>query len=97
MITPKQRKYLKSLAQHLQPKIIIGKNSLTDTVFKQIDDTLKANELVKIKILSNNLDDHDEIVQEVLETLSAEFVSHLGSKFVIYRQSKEKLIEFPKL
>lgn len=95
MISPKQRKFLKSMANTLEPKIIIGKNGLSDNLYKQIHDTLNANELVKIKILNNNLDDHDEMIQKILEKLSAEFVSHVGSKFVIYRESKEKIIELP--
>ncbi|MDO4779201.1 MAG: YhbY family RNA-binding protein [Tissierellia bacterium] len=95
MITSKQRSYLKSLANTMQPKVIIGKNSLTETVLKQIDDTLKAGELVKIKILNNNLDDHNEIVQTILKELNCEFVSHLGSKFVVYRESEDKLIQLP--
>lgn len=95
MINPKQRKFLKSMANTLEPKIIIGKNGLSDNLYKQIHDTLNANELVKIKILNNNLDDHDEMIQKILEKLSAEFVSHVGSKFVIYRESKEKIIKLP--
>lgn len=95
MINPKQRKYLKSLANTLEPKVIIGKNGISDNLIKQIHDTLNANELVKIKILNNNLDDQDELVQTILEKLSADFVSHVGSKFVIYRESKEKIIKLP--
>lgn len=96
MISPKQRKHLKSLANTLEPKINIGKNSITDNVISQIDQILEANELVKIKVLNNNLDDQEELVQILLEKLNAEFVSHLGSKITIYRQSKDKIIEFPK-
>lgn len=95
MINSKQRKYLKSLANTMDVKIIIGKNGVTDNLIKQIHDTLNANELVKLKILNNNLDDHDEIIQTIIDKLSAEYVSHLGNKFVIYRESKEKVIELP--
>lgn len=96
MINSRQRSYLKSLANTMEVKIIIGKNGITDNLIKQIHDTLNANELVKIKILKNNLFDDKETIQEILEKLSADFVSHMGSKFVIYRQSKEKIIPLPK-
>ena len=96
MINSRQRSYLKSLANTMEVKIIIGKNGITDNLIKQIHDTLNANELVKIKILKNNLFDDKETVQEILEKLSADFVSHMGSKFVIYRQSKVKIITLPK-
>lgn len=95
MINSKQRKFLKSLANTMEPKIIIGKNGITENLLTQISDTLDANELVKIKILKNNLFDDEETVQQILEKLNCEFVSHMGSKFVIYRQSKEKIIELP--
>ena len=95
MINSKQRKHLKSLANTLDPKVIIGKNGITENLLTQIDDTLEANELVKIKILNNNLDDHNDLIQEILKELNAEFVSHLGNKFVIYRQSEDKIITLP--
>lgn len=77
----------------MDAKVIIGKNGITDNLIKQIHETLNANELVKIKILNNNLDDHNEMIQYILEKLSAHFVSHMGNKFVIYRESKEKKIQ----
>lgn len=95
MINSKQRKYLKSLANTMDPKVIIGKNGITENLLTQIDDTLEANELVKIKILNNNLDDHNYLIQDILNKLNAEFVSHLGNKFVIYRQSEDKIITLP--
>lgn len=95
MINSKQRKYLKSLANRLDTKIIIGKNGISENLLTQIEDTLDANELVKIKILKNNLFDDKETIDEIIEKLNAEFVSHMGSKFVIYRQSKDKIIELP--
>lgn len=89
MISGKQRSYLKSLAHDLKPIINIGKNSLTDEVIEAIDEALEKRELIKIKILNNNLDDNDEIVDEVIERLDCEFVSRLGNIFTIYRESKK--------
>ena len=89
MISGKERSYLKSLAHDLKPIVNIGKNSLTDEVITSIDEALEKRELIKIKILNNNLDDNDEIVDEVIENLNCEFVSHLGNIFTIYRESKK--------
>lgn len=88
MLTGKQRSYLKSLAHDLKPIINIGKNSLTKEVLDAIDDALEKRELIKIKILNNNLDDNKEIIDETIKKLGCEFVSHLGNIFTIYRQSK---------
>lgn len=87
MITGKQRAYLKQEAHDFKPIINIGKNSLSDKLIDAIDEALEARELIKIKILNNNLDDDEEIIQTILEKLNCEFISHLGSIFTIYRKN----------
>lgn len=92
MITGKQRAYLKQLAHDEKPIINIGKNSISDELINAIDEAIEKRELIKIKILNNNLDDANYIIETILEKLNAEFVSHIGNIFTIYRQSKEKKI-----
>lgn len=89
MITGKQRAKLKSESHDFKPVINIGKNSLTEETIKAIDEALEARELIKIKVLNNNLDDQDEIVETLLNELKAEFVNHLGSIITIYRKNDE--------
>ncbi|WP_100065080.1 ribosome assembly RNA-binding protein YhbY [Miniphocaeibacter massiliensis] len=96
MINPKQRAYLKGLAHDMEPLLLIGKGGISENTLKQLDDLLKKRELIKVKILNNNLDDKNEIVETILDNLNAEFVQIIGSKFVVYRESKEKKIELPK-
>jgi len=95
MLTGKQRSYLKSLANTLKSTVIIGKNGLTENVFKQMDDQLTANELIKITVLDTNELSANEMVKDLLEDLDAEFVSQLGSKIVLYRESEDKVITLP--
>ena len=89
MLTGKERAMLKSESHDYKPVVNIGKFSLTDEVIKSIEEALDARELIKIKILNNNLDNPDDILQSILEKTGAEFVNHLGSIFTIYRKSKE--------
>ncbi|MDO5047378.1 MAG: ribosome assembly RNA-binding protein YhbY [Anaerococcus sp.] len=89
MLTGKQRARLKQEAHDFKPIINIGKNSITDDLVKAIDEALEARELIKVKILQNNLDDQEEIIDTLIERLNAEFISHLGSIFTIYRKSEE--------
>lgn len=89
MLTGKERAMLKSESHDYKPVVNIGKFSLTDEVIKSIEEALDARELIKIKILNNNLDNPDDILQTILEKTGAEFVNHLGSIFTIYRKSKE--------
>lgn len=95
MLRGKDRSYLKSLANNLDPLIQIGKFGLSESLFDQLDKSLEDHELVKIKVLKNSPVEAKEIVQEILEKTGAEFVQQIGSKLTIYRQSKEnKKIEF---
>jgi RNA-binding protein len=96
MLTGKQRSYLKSLANGLDSIMQIGKGGITENVLKQIDDALEARELIKINILNNSMLKTKDTANEIAESVGAEFVQSIGNKFVLYRESKEKLINIPK-
>lgn len=96
MINTKQRAYLKGIGHKLEPVLIIGKGGVTENTLKQLDDLLNKREIVKIKVLNNNLDDKDEIIKKILDNLDAEFIQFIGSKLTIYRESDEKIIKLPK-
>lgn len=93
MINAKERAKLKSISHDYKPVINIGKNSITDEVIRAIDEALSSRELIKIKILNNNLDDQDEILENILTSLNADFVNHLGSIITIYRKSDDNKFE----
>jgi len=96
LISGKQRSYLKSLANKLEPIFQVGKNGVTDNFIKQLDEALEAREIIKINVLNNSLLNAKDVAIEVTEKLDAEFVQSIGNKFVLYRESKEnKKIELP--
>ncbi len=85
----KQRAYLKSLANTLNPLLQVGKNGISDSFIKQLDKSLEDHELVKINVLNNSPDEAKDIIGEILEATGSEFVQQLGNKLTIYRESKE--------
>lgn len=89
MLTGKQRARLKAESHDYKPVVNIGKFSLTDDVIKATEEALEARELIKIKILNNNLDDPNEILSELLKRLDAEFVNHVGNIITIYRKNDD--------
>lgn len=89
MINSKQRAYLKGLANKLNPSLQIGKEGLTENILKELDIQLEQKELIKISVLENSPVLVDEIVEDILSSTKAEFVQKIGSKLVIYRESKE--------
>jgi len=96
MITGKQRSYLRRLANGIEPIFQIGKGGITENVIKQFDEALEARELVKATVLKNALAGTRDICEEIAEATGAEIVQVIGSKFVLYRESKNnKAIELP--
>lgn len=89
MINSKQRAYLKGLANKINPSLQVGKEGLTENIIKELEVQLEHKELVKISVLENSPVFVDEIVEEILEKTQGEFVQKIGSKLVIYKESKE--------
>lgn len=89
MLTGKQRSYLKSLANGLEPIFQIGKGGLSDNVIKQFRDALEARELVKATVLKNAMSETRDVCEEIAKAVDAEIVQIIGSKFVLYKESKE--------
>ena len=97
MITGRQRSFLKSMANKIDPIFQVGKNGITETFIRQVDDALEAREIIKIKVLNNSMLDAKEVANEVAQQTQSEFVQSIGNKFVIYRESEEnKKIDLPK-
>lgn len=97
MITGKQRAYLKSIANTMDPLFQIGKNGVTENFVEQVKEALEAREIIKIKVLNNSLLDPTEVAREITEKADAEFVQSIGSKIVLYKESQEnKKIELPR-
>lgn len=97
MIKGKQRSYLKSLANTMNPIMQIGKGGVSETVLDQIDDLLEARELIKISILNNAGLEAKEVALEVCKQLGAEYVQSMGNKIVLYRRSEDNhKIELPR-
>ncbi len=89
MLSSKQRSFLKGLANTIPPILQVGKGGLGDNLIKQFDDALEARELVKANVLKNSMDDARTICEEIAQSVNAEVVQVIGSKFVLYRESKK--------
>ena len=89
MLKGKQKRYLRSLAHHLDPIFQVGKGGVNDNMIKQINEALEARELIKVSVLKNNLDDVEEIAENIVGGTSAELVQIIGHTIVLYKESKE--------
>lgn len=89
MLTSKQRAYLRALANGVPTIFQIGKGGICENFLKQVEDALEARELIKIKILDTAFMDTKETCNEVARLTGAEPVQAIGSRFVLYKESKE--------
>jgi len=94
-LTPKQRRYLRSLAHHRKPVVIIGNAGLTPAVINEIDQCLARHELIKIKINNELNDKHKKISADICAKTASERVQDIGRVLIVYRVKKEPEIIFP--
>ena len=90
MITSKQKSYLRSQANRLQPIFQIGKSGLTEPIIKQIEEALEARELIKLSVLQNCEQEKEEIADILSQEDGMEIVQIIGKTIVVYKESVEK-------
>lgn len=96
ILTTKQRQYLKGLAHHLNPVVMLGGNGLTEGVLAEIDNALNHHELIKVKIAGADRETKQLIIQAIVRETKASEVQTIGHILVLYRQSEEKKISLPR-
>lgn len=87
-MTSKQRAYLKGLASKLTPIMQVGKASVSPELTEAVAETFHTNELVKIAVLKNCMDDPKEIAYILAERTHSEVVHVVGKKIVLYKPDK---------
>lgn len=96
-MTSKQRAYLKSLANNMEPIFQVGKSSLTPELTQGVCEALDARELIKVSVLKNCFDDPKEIASILAERTRSEVVQVIGKKIILYKEGKDnkKKINLP--
>ena len=89
MLTSKQRAQLRGLANGMQAIFQVGKGGIGDALIKQVDDALEARELIKITVLENAQTTSRAVADEIAVKVKADVVQVIGSKFILYHESKE--------
>ena len=97
MLSSKQRAFLRSLANSLDPVFQVGKGGITEEMCLQIGNCLESRELIKLRVLENSGYSAKEAASEIAIATSSDVVSVVGMRFVLYRESvNKKKIELPK-
>lgn len=88
-LTPAERSALRAEAHALNPVVLIGESGLTTSVIKEIDNSLDAHGLIKIRVFGDDREERVAIYETICQKLDAAPVQHIGKLLVIYRPKKE--------
>ena len=90
-LTSKQRAQLRGLANNIDTILIVGKEGIGDNLVQQANEALEARELIKGRVLDNNIEyDARLAAEELAKATRSEVVQVIGTKFVLYRPSHKK-------
>lgn len=93
MLTGKQKRQLRGMANSLKPLFQVGKDGVSYNMFNTISDSLEAHELLKISVLKNCSTDVREIAFDIASNTNSEIVQIIGKTIVLYRESEKAKIE----
>jgi RNA-binding protein len=96
-LTVSERLSLKSRAHSLKPTVIVGNAGLSESVLKEIAQSLKTHELIKIRVIAER-EQRDEMLAAICTRLGAAPVQHIGKILVIYKPNPDlRLVELRKM
>lgn len=92
----KQRAFLRSLANNIEPIFQIGKAGISSNLIKQLNDALEARELIKISVLNTAPMDIRDIGNAISDKTQSVFVQYVGNKITLYKaRKKDSRIKLP--
>jgi RNA-binding protein len=89
-LTPKQRQYLRALAHHLKPVVLVGAAGLSEAVLAKVGAELDNHELIKVKVAKEAPVDVGRGAGELAERTRSEVAQIIGRTVVLYRARAEK-------
>jgi putative YhbY family RNA-binding protein len=92
-LTPAERSALRSEAHGLSPVVMVGESGLTPAVLKEIDTSLNAHGLIKVRVFGDEREARIEIYETICRELDAAPIQHIGKLLVLYRPKKEETKE----
>jgi len=91
-----ERKLLKARAHALNPVVTVGNERLSAPVLKEIETSLKAHDLIKIRVTGDDRDARLGLLGEICNRTGASPVQHIGKILVVYRENPEPPATVPK-
>lgn len=89
MLNSRQRAQLRGMANGYDTIFQIGKGGINDQLIKQVDEALEARELIKLRVLETSPETSRTAADMIAQQVSADVVQVIGSRFILYRESKD--------
>ncbi len=84
-LTPADRAELRARAHALHPVVMIGADGFTPGVRKELDATLTAHELIKVRVFGDDREERIRLYERLCAELGAAPVQHIGKLLVLFR------------
>lgn len=87
-LSGRQKRYLRSLAQRLEPVVWVGGAGLAPGIVRTIDEALATHELVKVRM--REPEDKRALAQSLADATGAELAGLVGHTAILYRAHAEE-------
>ncbi len=88
MLNSRQRAYLRGMANGYETILHIGKGGISDQIITEANEALEARELIKCRILETAPLSVREAANTIAEKTESDVVQVIGSRFILYKESK---------
>lgn len=87
-LTPAERSQLRAEAHGLSPVVIIGEGGLSSSVLQEIDLSLNAHGLIKVRVVGDDRAARVTIYETICQQLQTAPVQHIGKLLLLFRPKK---------
>ncbi|MCH9771408.1 MAG: YhbY family RNA-binding protein, partial [Betaproteobacteria bacterium] len=85
----------KSLSHSLNPVVQVGHKGLTDSVINEIQISIKAHELIKIKLQEKDKNKRKLLLDEICKKINGQAINMIGMQIVVFKPSEPSKIDLP--
>ncbi len=89
-LTGKQKRYLRGLAHSMKPLVQVGKLGVSEALCQQVDTSLTAHELIKVKLLESYPEDVRTCAEQISIQTQSQVVQTIGKTMILYRAHPEE-------
>jgi RNA-binding protein len=88
-LTARERAHLKARAHALEPVLQVGQSGLTDRMVAELDRTLTAHELIKVKVKAEDRESREALCDAICKRTDSTAVQRVGNVLILWRPKPE--------